>query len=604
MRALILVSIIALAIFPASAEEDPSQEVIKEKIEVIGYVRSDQAMQSVSVFGYEELLNFSGEGLKSVLNMTPGMLVLGSGNPGQLAYTYARGAAVNQVMVLVDGVKLVDPSSSIGTNISNLPLDVIEKVEIVRGPLSSLYGSNAMGGVINLVTKKESRTQFSFTGGSHGTFAGDVGFYKSWHQLNLNFQGSALNYSDGQANDTFREGSISARAGYQGKHWEIAVQLFGNVLDAGIPFYLGLPTLHRSYQQEMYLVTLPVAVTFRDESRFRLTGSFHRNDYEFSDPDDAWNPYFTNGSTILELESQFFKQLFDRVDVTAGLDWSWQNIINQTTDQEVLVDDQTQCLSVYLNSAAGWERFALQGSIRYDRYRGIPAVLSPQFGAALNLLPNLKLRASYSHSFRAPTLPELTNPYWGNPDLNPEKGRSFEVGADFHQRRMVLGVTYFDSRYRDLIGYSPITWKFANLNQATVKGIELSARFEPGKNLHLTLAYTHLSSWDVDYERELLRRPENSLSVRVYWKNRYFCLTADMVYVGRRLDYDELAWSVAENPAFDTYNLKLEVPLGERIVLFARMSNILNQEYQEVLGYPAPLRRIALGFRYQGKTAP
>ena len=111
--------------------------------------------------------------MKAILNQSPGILVLSAGHPGQFAYTFARGAAVNQMLFLVDGCKLFDPSSSLGGNFSFLSPQVIQKVEIIRGPLSNLYGSNAMGGVVNLITKKSDGLGFSLARGSHGTYEGD-----------------------------------------------------------------------------------------------------------------------------------------------------------------------------------------------------------------------------------------------------------------------------------------------------------------------------------------------------------------------------------------------------------------------------------------------
>jgi outer membrane cobalamin receptor len=118
-------------LFSAEKKEKP---ILEEKIEVIGKIPLTRALQSVTIFGEKELEYLKTAGLKAILNQTPGILVLSAGHPGQFAYTFARGAAVNQMLFLVDGCKLFDPSSSLGGNFSFLSPQVIQKIEIIRGP--------------------------------------------------------------------------------------------------------------------------------------------------------------------------------------------------------------------------------------------------------------------------------------------------------------------------------------------------------------------------------------------------------------------------------------------------------------------------------------
>jgi vitamin B12 transporter len=196
-------------------------------------------------------------------------------------------------------------------------------------------------------------------------------------------------------------------------------------------------------------------------------------------------------------------------------------------------------------------------------------------------------------------LPEMLNPYWGNPQLHPETGKSFEIGADLYLNTLLLGITYFDSTYKNLIGFSPVTARFANINKADILGVEISCNWELFKKLKWLGAYTYLHTHDVQYDRPLLRRPRHSLSSSLCYQTLRFSLAAEMVYVGKRLDYDELLWSVSENSPFNHFDLTVNVPLNKKISVFSRVSNVFNSHFEEVLGYPAPLRRILLGFKYQ-----
>ena len=140
---------------------------------------------------------------------------------------------------------------------------------------------------------------------------------------------------------------------------------------------------------------------------------------------------------------------------------------------------KTRYFSTFLNADLALDELLVTASIRYDKYRDIDSRVSPQVGFSYLVGDTFKIRGSYAQSFRAPTLPELLNPAWGNPALEPEIGKSFEIGADIYLESLTFSVVYFDSRYENLIGFSPVTWKFANLNQAEISGIECSAGIKP-----------------------------------------------------------------------------------------------------------------------------
>jgi outer membrane cobalamin receptor len=114
------------------------------------------------------------------------------------------------------------------------------------------------------------------------------------------------------------------------------------------------------------------------------------------------------------------------------------------------------------------------------------------------------------------------------------------------------------------------------------------------------VAYTHLRTRDVQYDRELLRRPRHTLVASLFYHGSKFTLSSEMSYVGKRLDYDELLWTVAENGSFNHFAFMASVPLGKNLLVFCRVANAFNARFEEVLGYPAPLRRIMLGISYQG----
>lgn len=600
MQRILLLFCLLCMLFPRIfSEENKEKPIVEEKIEVIGKVPFSRAMQSVSVLDQDHIRNFSPDGLKGLLNQSPGMLVLNAGNPAQFSYSFARGASVNQMLYLIDGVKLHDPSSSLAGNFSFFSPRLIEKVEIVRGPMSSLYGSSAMGGVVNVITRKKEGLLFSLSGGSHGTLESSVQFGKRAADFFVFLNGDYLDYDDGLANDRFERRGFSFSSGYEKNNLSLGVSFFGTLADAGIPQYLGMATPNRRYKQNTLLVSVPLNLRINDQSDLDVKGSLHWNKYVFSDPDDLWNHSFSNDSFLAEIQAKFSTRLLKKLNLISGFDFSEQKVENMNNDESLLPRLKTDVFSFYGDLQADLDKLLLAGSLRYDKYEGLSGVFSPHFGISFNLNSFLKLRASYSRSFRAPTLPEMLNPYWGNPVLLPETGKSVEAGADLFVDALACGVTLFDSSYTNLIGFSPLTARFANINRARIMGVEVNGDWEIFKWLTLRAAYTYLHTQDIQYDRALLRRPRHTLTTSFLYQNRKFAFSAEMVFVGKRLDYDELLWSVSEIGSFSHFDFVLNIPLLKKINAFCRVNNALNSHFEEVLGYPAPLRRVMLGFKYQ-----
>jgi vitamin B12 transporter len=598
--AVILIVILFVSLSSEEQEKAKQDSMFTEEVEVIGEVALNQSVQSVTLFKHEDFIKLPNDGIKSILNRTAGYLTLSGGHYGQFAYSFARGAAVNQTLYMIDGVKITDPSTSIGLNMTVVAPSLIEKAEIVRGPLSSLYGSNAMGGVVHLKTRKAEGMEAAAFFGSHGSLEGNVYFSKKFGNLHFSVNGNIVKYSDGLDNDEFNNKGVSVRASYDTGFFKAGVMAFGNLADSGIPFYMGMATTNRTYKQNNWLVALPLSYRWEDGSKVQLTVSHNNNKYDFEDPDDFWTPYYTNTSTVNQMVLSGQTKLFDLLNLHAGVDYSDQNVSNEDNFGISIDGETTNYLSAFVNLDLNLDQFLLTGSLRYDKYKDIDANFSPQIGFSYLINQKFKIRGSYSKSFRAPTLPELLNPSWGNPQLEPENGSSFEIGADFYLKSFIFSVAYFDSHYENLIGFSPETWRFANLNEADISGIEVSTTVRLREDITLIGSYTYLDTYDLENDRQLLRRPKHAFSAVISYNNPYFTVSGEMTYVGKRLDYNELDWlnPIADNPAFNTFNFNVQVPLGEKLSLIGKLTNAFNEDYQEVFGYPAPGTRIMAGIRY------
>ena len=375
-----MLTVICLGILllpPLYSEEKKEKPLIEEKIEVIGKVPLYRAMQSVSVLDEDHIKNFGPDGLKEILNQSPGMLVLNAGNPAQFSYSFARGASVNQMLYLVDGIKLQDPSSSLAGNFSFLSPQLIEKVEIVRGPLSNLYGSSAMGGVVNVISRKKEGLVLNLSGGSHGTLGSSLQFGKRFSDFSLFVNSDFLNYDDGLQNDHFERRGFSFASAYEKDNFNLGLSFFGSFINAGIPQYLGLPTPERKYKQGNFVIFMPLNWQIADNSNFDLKGSLHWNDYSFSDPFDAWNYHFSNNSFIAEVQAKYSTHFWEKLNLTAGMDLSRQKIENMNNDEKLFSGQQTDVFSLFADLNLDLNKLLLAASLRFDKYDDLVRGLFP-----------------------------------------------------------------------------------------------------------------------------------------------------------------------------------------------------------------------------------
>ncbi len=581
-----------------SKQKEKEKPMFNVEVEVVGNVKLEKAIQSVSVYEKKLLDLMSGYSVKNLLSFTPGFISITGGNPGQFNYTYARGASANQSIVLIDGFKLIDSANTLGINYSLFSSKVFSKVEVVRGPLSNIYGSNAMGGAVNMITDEEKGISASVFYGSHSTYEANAHFKKDFKNLGLSFNASLLNYSDGIVNDKFKNNSFNLKFNYKSDNLKTGILAYFNLADSGIPYYMGKSTPNRGYKQNNVLLGIPLSFYFNENSFVDLKLSYNYNKYEFEDNDDIYYPYFLTESKVYLANLKYNLKFARYFKLFTGFEYSSQTVLNKDVSSSPVDNQKTNYFSGFMNLNFDYNNLVLTGSLRYDKYKDVDSNISPQIGASYMFGKILRLKASYSKSFRVPTLPELLNPYWGNPELNPEKGNSFEIGANINTNFALFQITYFDSKYEDLIGFNPETWKFSNINKADISGVEVSLNSYLFNSVNLILSYTHLTTFDYQYERELIRRPKDSLGLFISYKNKYFTISGDIVYVGKRLDYNEMLFSVQEVPSYNTFNFSLIVPVSDNFELFSRLTNAFDKEYEEILGYPAPMRRFLVGLRY------
>ncbi|MCP5049988.1 MAG: TonB-dependent receptor [bacterium] len=591
------------------AESADLESMITEEIQVVGNVPVAKTIQSVSLFKMEELKIFGFTNLKSLLALTPGLLTLSNGSSAQSSSTYIRGSKTTQVLYIVDGVKLRDGAGVSGVNLSVLSPDIIDRVEVVRGPLSSLYGSEAMGGVVNINTFSSEGANVSASYGSHGSYMGNFSGATSLKNFKLGFAVSSQRYSDDTLNDEFKNTGLTAKVNYKKDALELGLRFFGNFTNSGIPYSsIDVPAANRKYKQDYLIFALPFVYNFNDTSRLNVKLAYTNSKYEFEDIDDPWNSYYLGKFDNYEAEIIYSAKISGNLNLDLGVDYSDQKIVNEDNFGFLLDDVKRDYFSAFTNTGWNFDNLQISASVRYDKYKDVTSNVSPQVGVSYLFANRFKLRAAYSHSFMAPLITHQVNP-WGraNFSLKPEKGKSIELGAEFYSGKVVLSATYFNTRYQDMIDWVTIDFntfegQYQNIANVDTNGIELSATFRPTPVVMLSGSYSYLETEDKATGEPLVRKPKHVFSAFASYAHKWFTLSMNMSYVGKRPDLDFSNWPPdVWSESFNTFDLSLVVPVLESVSLFGKLSNAFDKNYQEIFGYPSPGRRFELGFRYKVK---
>ena len=569
---------------------------------------------SISVISADEIAARQIRTLPDLLKEVPGLNLIQTGGPGGQTSVFMRGTNSNHTKVLVDGIDLGDPSNPGGAfDLGSFLTQDIQSVEILRGPQSGLYGSDAIGGVINIITKSGSGpAQFNagIEAGSFDTFsqAGSVsGSLDRFH-----YAATLQHYHAGATPvtplDLLPPGQ--ARIDDYDDNLTASTKLGLNVTEH---FDLGL-------------------VARYTDSHLRITGD---NFAEFpATPDAAQSDnntlqYYTRATGhLLALDGA--------LDETVGAAYSnvkssqyspdnpaaylygervkfdWQGILKVAANQQLLLgaehqrDEITQPLSAATSINSGYAE--LQSSfggrlfdtisVRYDdndrfgsqfTYRVAPAYLIAESGT--------KLKASVGTGFKAPSLSQMFQNFpefnfFGNSSLRPETSVGYDAGFEqaLAADTLRFGVTYFHNNIKNLIDDNADFTSLTNVGRAVTDGVESFASYQPIQPLTLRMDYTYLQATDEILHQELLRRPKHKGSFNAAWQaTSRLRLNATLLSVSSWIDGNrDFSIPRLSAPGYTTVDFAAGYDLTSHWALFARITNLFNRHYQNPDGFMQP----------------
>jgi vitamin B12 transporter len=634
--AFVLVSVVVFA--DQSAAEDPnasntsSQSTPQRdsKLETVVTATRTETPSShvgstVTVISGEELKAGQYQWVSEALRQVPGVDVVRSGSYGAVTSVFIRGANSNHTLALVDGVELADPSNISGLpDFSDFPPENIDRIEVLRGPASSLYGSDAIGGVINIITRQGSgppRFNFTGEGGSYQTVRGMASVSGGTDWVNYALSASSLR-SDGISSNPLQtrpylRSNLSARVGtsFLGA-WKFS--LFTHYLNSrtnidDIQNGRAVQDPDNTYRVEQLLMR-PELRGSMFQGRWQQTLGFSwAHSFRSADnlPDIA-NPNSSKGrflgiKTKLDWQHQLtlFKgnvalMLLEAREDTAKTsssfttpDFSFSSAFPRTSVRTyaVTAEDRQQLFeSLYLTGSARWDHHDLFGD-----------VVTQSVAVAYELaLTGTRFHLTEGTGFKAPSLLQLRDPQYGNKDLRPERSQSFDGGIDqaFFDGALSVGSTIFTTDITQLIGFDPLTFKSININAARITGLENFARVSY-RAFRARVDYTWMHPLDRSTGRDLVRRPRHKVNVQVGQSVGRLELGARLTYVGARDDVDFTLPTPAPVSLGSYFLLTAtaQYQLTRNVAFFGRVENALNEHYEEVRTFPVPSRTVFLGAR-------
>jgi len=618
------------------------QEKIVEKTEVQGLYKLSEVVvsatrtqtstlelaNSVTVIDSAEIANRNSSNVFDLLKNEYGVSYTRQGGPGTLSNINIRGGNSSYTLVLVDGIEVNlnnDPSNFY--DFASLSTDNVQSIEILRGPQSTLYGSNSLAGVINVITKKGiGKPSFSLLSeaGSYKTFKNTLGMNGNVSDFNYSvtlgraesegFSAASEKYGNTEK-DGYKKNNISARLGYD---FTETAQL--NLLMSYNNSKSDYDQTAGKFGDDPTYIFNQEEFSFRGEGKFdlldgkwnqKIGASIFRNVRKYNFDYSKFNAAASNSSydgRKIKIDWQNNFNLLENHLLTFGIENISEAAVSEYfyfsqffNYESLFPQKKSNTFGTYLQDQLkiGQSFFSTLG-VRFDNHDKFGSVFTYRFAPAYIIWETgTKLKATFGSGFKTPSLFNLYDPAYGNLDLNPEESIGFDAGVEqfLANDLLSIGVTYFQNNYKDLIGFDQ-SFKAINVNKAKTNGVETYLTAQMFDKLKIKLNYTYTNAKDEsegldDDERKLIRRPEHKVgSYLSYNFSPKANANVEVIYIGEQDDlvFDNLTFT-SSRTQLDPYillNFSAHYQLLEFLRFNLRLENILDSDYEEVYGYATP----------------
>ncbi len=611
-RKLITVALFGAIAFPLAAHAETPMELV-----IVTPTRMpqslDKAIADTTVLTEQDIRKSGAPDVPTLLRSMAGVEVVQSGGLGKVSSTFMRGTNSSHVLVLLDGVR-INSATSGTTALEHIMLDSIERIEVVRGNVSSLYGSEAIGGVIQFFTKQghgapafnasaglgshgTKRLAAGFSGGVDATsFSVNVGKVKTdgVSAINTQIAPTANPDNDGYDNTTF---NAQVKHTINAEH-QLSASLFSTRGDSQYdnPFNAATTDLNNT-KASIEKLSL--------SSDDQLNAMWHSKLNWARGTDDSKD--YLNGvenGNIKTVSNQLAWQNELKITDTQRINLAVERL-GQSVSSSTLFTQTTRSVNSLLGGYVGeYGAQQVQLNWRQDRYSDFGTANTGLLGYGLVFADSWRATASVSNAFKAPTFNDMYAPVaWGsNPNLLPEYANNREVGLHYASSGQHVDLVYFDNRIHDLINYPAPTYTAQNTDRARIDGTELSYAGEFG-DTRLNANATLQNPRDTATDQTLLRRAKRLANLAVTQQISAWKVGGEWQYSGERADiYTDATTFVTTRETLTSYsliNITANYDISKQLKLLLRADNLFNKDYMQAYSYNTLGRTLFVGLNYQ-----
>ncbi|MGA1931438.1 TonB-dependent receptor domain-containing protein [Arcobacter sp. YIC-464] len=572
-----------------------------ETITVTSATKSEQSIKDVTsnveVITKQDIQEKNYASVSQALNTISGINITSNGGLGQLDNLTIRGVSGKRVLVLIDGIRYNEPAGLSGANMAQLLVDDIEKIEVVKGAQSGIWGADASGGVINIITSKAKKGLHGNASLEYGSFntkkasatisnTNEIGYIKVGANR-VESQGfSAFEAKKGTANYGKRGDELGYdKDGYSNNTYNIQAGL--NLSDNDI-----LEVLYKKIDSDY---------EYDSSSADDLTKKAYFKQYLKS-------INYTNKSDVFKLKFNAQQSKFDRTQGTFNAkslvnEFAVHGDIDYNENSKLLVGLNKQNFeykssnlkyntkAVFLSNSNKFGNLILVQTLRFDDNSKFEEKITGKLGAKYLINNELNISANYGTAYNAPTLSNINY----TPTLKPETAKSLDLNLEYNNFK----ITYFENKISDMIQYVSGSWpntQYENLDGETkLKGYELSYNKDLTEDLLITLDYNHLSARDSD-KKDLARRAKRELGFAVdYYGIDKFHFNVNARYIGTR--YDGSNKTGAQTGRYTVWNTVVNYNINKTFSTYLKVDNLFDKYYQTVDGYATAERSAYVGLK-------
>ena len=571
---------------------------------------ASSVLASTTVVTRAEIDRWQAKSLTDVMRRLPGVDVAQNGGLGQTSSLFIRGTNSSHVLILIDGIRLNQAGISGSSDLSQIPLSLVQRIEYIRGARSAVYGSDAIGGVVNIITgRAQPGTTLTAGVGSQG--------YQSYDGSTQQMLGDATtltlagNYTytrgfdvgAGYPNDYGpaqgdRDGFMSKTL-YGNLEHQFSEELSGFVLGYGFDnrtAYDGSLTYDKDFNvvgladtRQLYSQTWDTGLHYnRDIYSTQLIASYSRTkDINY----DPRNGRYGAASTFDDV-TQYNLQWGNTVQVgqgaiSGGIDW--QKETTEPGTNTLAEGYEQRNTGLYLTGQQQFGSVTLEGALRGDDNNQFGWHNTWQTAASWEFISGYRVFASYGTAFKAPNLSQVYSPGYGNPDLEPEKSKQWEGGFEGLTGPVNWRVSGYRNDIDNLIDSDPATYRYYNISKARIKGVEATASFDTGPLGH-QISYEYVDARDGETDQQRVRRAKQQVKYQLDWTIYNLDWSVTYHYLGDRFDNDYNSYPArrVKLGGVSLWDLAASYPVTSQLTVRGRIANLFDKDYETAYGYRTP----------------